>query len=335
MTPVWFTRLSAFIFITAIACLFNAGCGGNQAAGSKTQDVIDQLLSEQGFVKVQPGGFWMGDEEHEPTHEHYEQRMRPRHQVEITKPFELGKYEVTQAQWQAVMGSNPSNFKGDNLPVESVSWNDVQLFLKRLQPLDDKYNYRLPTEAEWEYACRAGSTGIFSGQNLKEEEEAEAAEAAKEKSKEAVARERERERKKTKRASKEDKEQELRRDARDEMEREARKDTPAFYQNLLPQAWFRINSQRTTHPVGQLQPNAWGLYDMHGNVAELCQDWFAFGYPKEAIKDPQGPENGTHRINRGGSWQMPASYCRAAVRLYADINEKQPIIGFRLARQVR
>jgi formylglycine-generating enzyme required for sulfatase activity len=329
MTSVQFKRFSASIF-TSFACLCSAGCSGNQAASSKSQIILDQMLGEQNFVKVQPGSFWMGDEEHEPTDEHYELRMRPRHQVEITKPFELSKYEVTQAQWQAVMGTNPSHFKGDNLPVESVSWNDVQLFLKRVQPLDDKYIYRLPTEAEWEYACRAGSTGLFSGQTFASVEEAEEA-----KDKRGKVEERERAGEKAKAAKKEYKEAESPRDARREMEREARKDTPAFYKELLPQAWFRINAQRSTHPVGQLQANAWGLYDMQGNVAELCQDWFAFGYTKEPIKDPQGPETGTQRINRGGSWQMPASYCRAAVRLYGDVNEKQSIIGFRLARQAQ
>lgn len=327
MTPVRFTHFSTTI-VLMLACLFSASCRGNQAAGSKAQDIIDQMLSAQNFAKVQAGSFWMGDEESEATREHYELRMRPRHQVEITKPFELGKYEVTQAQWQAVMGDSPSYFKGDNLPVESVSWDDVQLFLKRVQPLDDKYVYRLPTEAEWEYACRAGSKGFFSGQDFNEENTEGHEESDK-------SRERERERDKANLGKKDVKESETQRDVIKEMEREARKDTPAYYKNLLPQAWFRINSQRSTHPVGQLQPNAWGLYDMHGNVAELCQDWFAFGYSKDAVKDPQGPETGTQRINRGGSWQMPASYCRSAVRLYSEVKEKQSIIGFRLARQAK
>jgi formylglycine-generating enzyme required for sulfatase activity len=306
--------LGLWLVLAVTACRSGSS---SSAANAARQAALDSLLSEQSYAKLQPGSFLMGDEEDgKGSDEHFELRMRPRHRVELTKPFELGKYEVTQAQWQAVMGYNPSQFKDDNLPVESISWNEAQEFIKRLQPLDDKYLYRLPTEAEWEYACRAGSTGLFSGTEWKEVEP-----------KKERARESESERKRAK---------EITRDPKAELEAEARRDTPEYYKDLLPQAWFRVNSQRKTHPVGQLKPNAWGLYDMHGNVAELCQDWFDFHYYKQSpVKDPQGPETGIQRINRGGNWQMPASYCRAAMRVYGDVNEKLPMIGMRLARMAK
>jgi len=126
----------------------------------------------------------------------------PRHKVTITKPFYIGKYEVTQEQWVAVMGSNPSRFKGRRRPVENVSWNDVQKFIKKLNEKEKTTKYRLPTEAEWEYAARAGEPGSYCFGDL-------------------VA------------------------------------DLPLY-------AWYYHNANAQTHEVGQLKPNSWGLYDMHG-----------------------------------------------------------------------
>src|SRR5436853_7544725 len=123
----------------------------------------------------------------------------------------MGKYEVTQAQSEAVMGSNPSKFQGADLPVESVSWNDVQKFIQILNSHSRKYSYRLPTEAEWEYACRAGTAGDYAGK-------------------------------------------------------------------LDSMMWYGENSGGKTHPVGQKQSNAFGLYDMHGNVWEWCEDWYHENY---------------------------------------------------------
>jgi formylglycine-generating enzyme required for sulfatase activity len=157
------------------------------------------------FVLIAAGEFLMGSESGDSDE-------KPVHRVRISKNFYLGKYEVTQAQWHAVMGDNPSRFKGDTLPVEQVSWEDAQKFIERLNAQEGGTKYRLPTEVEWEYAARAGTTTAYS-----------------------------------------------------------------FGDNPRPlgeYAWFSENFGNTTHPVGQKQPNPWGLYDMHGNVWEWVQDWY-------------------------------------------------------------
>ena len=171
--------------------------------------------------------------------------------VTLTKPFYLGKYEVTQAQWQAVMGSNPSNFKGDNLPVECISWHDAKEFCKKLNEIyADKlpagYQFDLPTEAQWEYACRAGTTtALNNGKDLTSDW--------------------------------------------------------GECSNLNEVAWYTKNSGGKTHEVGQKRANAWGLYDMHGNVWEWCRDWYG-AYPGISVTDPVGPSSGSDRVMRGGRW---------------------------------
>ncbi|HEY7545724.1 MAG TPA: bifunctional serine/threonine-protein kinase/formylglycine-generating enzyme family protein, partial [Blastocatellia bacterium] len=127
---------------------------------SETSQLKETKIDVGAFVQIPQGEFLMGSEKGEGDE-------KPAHKVRISRPFEMGKYEVTQAQWEAVMGNNPSNFKGANLPVENVSWNDAQEFIQKLNARNDGYVYRLPTEAEWEYACRAGSTGDYAG-NLDE-----------------------------------------------------------------------------------------------------------------------------------------------------------------------
>ncbi len=186
------------------------------------------------------------------------------HRVSITRGFEMGKYEVTQAQWEKVMGDNPSRFKGANLPVENVSWDDVQKFIHALNARNDGYVYRLPTEAEWEYACRAGTAGDFAG-------------------------------------------------SLDEM------------------GWYMSNSGSQTHPVGTKKPNAWGLYDMHGNVLQWCQDWYG-DYPGGKVVDPQGPGSGSNRVIRGGSWGSDATNCRSAARHRYSPDNRAAGLGFRLVR---
>ncbi len=173
------------------------------------------------------GTFMMGS----PTSEEGRYDDEKQHRVTLTKGFWMMEMEVTQKQWKAVMENNPSNFKGDDLPVECVSWNDCQEFCRKCSALG--LPVLLPTEAQWEYACRAGSTDAYAG-------------------------------------------------------------------NLDDMAWYYKNSGSKTHPVGTKNPNAWGLYDMHGNVWEWCQDWKG-DYPKGSVTDPTGPANGSLRVSRSGT----------------------------------
>jgi formylglycine-generating enzyme required for sulfatase activity len=160
-------------------------------------------------------------------------------EVTLSKPFYMGVYEVTQAQYEAVMGANPSRYKGPTNPVESVSWDEAAEFSKKLSEKAGRA-VRLPTEAEWEYACRAGTQTAFSFG-----------------------------------------------------------DDPLA---LGDYAWHGRNSGDTTHPVGQKKPNAWGLFDMLGNVAEWCADWKGDLFAKGPARDPSGPATGDLRVQRGGSF---------------------------------
>jgi len=189
---------------------------GPSAAGSQAEKAGLDIQ----FVKIAPGEFMMGCSVGDIDCNADE---RPIHRVQITKAFEIGKYEVTQSQWQAVMGSNPSTMKGDNRPVETVSKGEALDFLNKLNARNDGYHYRLPTEAEWEYAARAGSKEPYLGR-------------------------------------------------------------------LDEVAWYDGNSDDETHPVGQKKPNAWGLYDMLGNVRELVSDWYGANYYGQSPEtDPTGP----------------------------------------------
>jgi formylglycine-generating enzyme required for sulfatase activity len=313
----------------ALVVLSQGACSKPKAKlDSVNEAALASLLRPENYVRIPAGNFLMGSDEVERTENPFELRMRPQHRVEFSKPLELGKYEVTQAQWEAVMGHNPSHFKEPTRPVENVSWQEVQEFIARLQPLDDQYSYRLPTEAEWEYACRAGSTGDFSGVSASPESEEE-----KEREREKV-REREREKKRAKSALEE--QREAQREEEREKAREAYRQTAAYYGPLLSLAWFHINANSQTHPVGQKQPNAWGLYDMHGNVWEWCQDWFDQNYYQiSPAQDPTGPPQGERKINRGGSWQTPASTSTTTVRGFDPPTHRSPLLGFRLARSLK
>jgi formylglycine-generating enzyme required for sulfatase activity len=212
------------------------------------------------------------------------------HEVMLTREYYLGAFEVTQAQYKKVMGINPSRFQGkevaerqprtgrvvrevdrSNCPVEWVSWMDAVEFCEKLSKLPEEEKagrvYRLPTEAEWEHACRAGNNTAFS---FGESET-----------------------------------------------------------SLGDHAWFGANSDRKPHPVGSKKPNAWGLYDMHGNVWEWCSDWYG-EYPKSAITDPTGPR-GSRRVFRGGSWYDQKADCRSAVRNWNGPTDRGNGIGFRVA----
>jgi formylglycine-generating enzyme required for sulfatase activity len=193
---------------------------------------------------------------------------RPQHRVIFRQAFYLGKYEVTQEQWEVVMGNNPSRFKGRGNPVENVSWNDVQVFIQRLNEKEGTNKYRLPTEAEWEYAARAGTATRYS--------------------------------------------------FGDDADRLGR------------YAWYHSNSGNQTHPVGQKQPNPWGLYDMYGNVWEWVQDWYDKTYYTHSPADnPTGPSSGVTRVLRGGSWG--AGILRSAYRSSRSPGLRDEHSGFRLA----
>ncbi len=219
------------------------------------------------MVLIPAGTFMMGSPEDEIGRYTDE---GPQHQVTLTKSFYLGKYEVTQAQWQAVMGSNLSYFTGNNRPVEQVSWNDCQAFIQNLNKLGQGI-FRLPTEAEWEYACRAGTTTRFYWG-----------------------------------------------------------DDPDYSQ-IGQYAWYWDNSNSQTHEVGTKLPNAWGLYDMSGNVWEWCQDWYGT-YPFSPQVDPAGVNSGSDRVLRGGSCFVYGRYCWSAYRGDRWPGNVDNNLGFRLSR---
>jgi len=242
------------------------------------------LLDGSGFVRIPAGEFIMGSKRGGDDE-------RPERRVRISRGFEMGKFEVTQAQWEAVMTlkpkahatpgraagaqgeaateGNPSHFRGPTQPVETVSWDQAQEFLRALNARDSGHLYRLPTEAEWEYACRAGSAG----------EEAEGLDAV---------------------------------------------------------AWYQANSRGQTRPVGQKRPNAWGLYDMQGNVWEWVEDWYGHDYYQHGpAADPRGPASGAYRVYRGGSWYSAEKDCRPAFRGFDTPSHHYYSLGFRLAREAK
>ncbi len=278
----------------AIAPFDAAKAKEHQAAWAKHLGVPVEFENSIGmrFVLIPPGEFQMGSTEAEVARLLEEAKTRkaeqwhidqlpteaPQQRVRLTKPFYLGVCEVTQTEYERVMGSNPSKFKDDpTRPVEMVSWDEVSAFCRKLGKLAQKEamydEFRLPTEAEWEYACRAGTATTWY----------------------------------------------------------ATDDEAA----LKEHAWFNANAGETAHPVGQKTPNAWGLYDMHGNVVEWCQDWRGGGYyATSPIEDPTGAGGGTSRVHRGGSWINDASYCRASFRYGNDSSLRYDHLGFRVARHV-
>ena len=219
-----------------------------------------------GFVWIAPGTFVMGS----PTGEPERDSDEVQHTVTLTRGFWLSDHEVTQAEYQAVMGNNPSQFKGDTLPVEMVRWDDAVLYCQRLTEreraagwITAQQAYRLPTEAEWEYAARAGTTGARHGE-------------------------------------------------------------------LDAIAWSGGNSGRQTHEVKGKQANAWGLYDMIGNLWEWCGDWYG-EYPTGSVTDPTGPSSVSNRVNRGGSCFSGAGDARSAKRNRDGPGSQHYDLGFRPA----
>ncbi len=227
------------------------------------------------MVLIDPGTFMMGS----PSTEIDRRTDERQHEVTLTKEFYIGKYEVTQGQWTSVMGSNPTASyipKGPNYPQDNVSWNDTQNFLKKLNEMGQGH-FRLPTEAEWEYACRAGTTTRFYwGDDYNEEEI----------------------------------------------------DNYAWYQETR----LGTGTDAPKLSVGTKLPNPWGLFDMSGSRREWCQDWKA-NYPGTPQTDPVGPETGTAKVTRGGSWFSDAFACRSAVRYHSNSpNSANFEKGFRIVR---
>ena len=243
------------------------GCGDNE----KTIDLGNGVKME--FIRVPAGEFMMGSP---PKEKGRGVDEGPQHHVRITKPFYMGKCEVTQEQWERVMGNNPSHFTGDTkLPVEQVSWNDCAEFVKKLNAsVEGRGTFSLPTEAEWEYACRAGSTTqYYFGDDRK---------------------------------------------------------------SLGDYGWcgFEKTGKRT-HPVGQKEPNAFGLYDIHGNVWEWCADRYHEDYYKNSPKDdPTGPAGDDVRrdlrVLRGGSWGVVPWASRSASRYSRTPTYRGKHYGFRV-----
>ena len=219
------------------------------------------------FILIRPGTFLMGS-----TADEGKDTEKPVHKVTITKPFYLGKHLVSQEQWQSVMHTNPSQFKGPKLPAETISWNLCQTFASKLHEKIPDRTFRLPTEAEWEYACRAGTTNEFSFGD-------------------------------------------------DDSK-------------LGEYAWFSNNSDHQTHPVGMKKPNPWGLFDMHSNVKEWCQDWFG-RYDAADATDPVGPASGIGRVWRGGAFDATVVQCRSARRRLFDPDYGYIRCGVRVVMEAR
>ena len=223
------------------------------------------------FVKIPAGSFMMGSDGN------YDEK--PIHRVTISKDIWMQKTEVTQAQWKATMGDLPTtkcydtarseDFLGDNKPVFCVSWENAQQFIQRLNDKKDGYKYRLPTEAEWEYAARAGTTGDYAG-------------------------------------------------------------------DLDQMAWYGADEESGhPHDVATKKPNAWGLYDMHGNVSEWVKDWYDGSdyYAASPLADPTGATASKVKAIRGGAYISDKFSVRSAVRITAAPSERSPYIGFRLVRE--
>lgn len=247
------------------------------------------------LVPIHSGTFIMGGEDTQRANEPQE---RPQHQVTISRDFYIGKYLVTQEQYERLIGINPSHVKGKRNPVETVSRKDSMEFCRKLSEICGK-KCRLPTEAEWEYACRAGTTTKYSFGNETFEQ----------------------------------------RKPGDDRPLISGGFYGNIVEVMSDYAWYDRNLGRTanydplddskTIPVGQKKPNPWGLYDMHGNVWEWCLDWYGI-YPSTPVTDPVGPSDGAVLISRGGAWCSSAKECRSASRGYNSFDSGGESGGFRV-----
>ena len=270
MSELYTFVLKAVLFSLFAFFIFSNICTANgEEAREKT--ITNSFGME--FVYIPPGTFIMGSPEDEPGRFDGETQ----HQVTLTQGFYMQTTEMTQGQWKTVMGNNIAWFNncGDDCPADNVSWFDVKNFIDELNTRNEG-TYRLPTEAEWEYAARSGTETAFASGEITETE-----------------------------------------DGHDP--------------NLDSMGWYIYNSGYEPQPVAQKKPNAWGLYDMHGNVWEWVSDWYG-DYPDSEVTDPKGPSSGEFRVLRGGCWANLARGCRSANRYKYDPEKRIYYIGFRLVR---
>jgi len=261
------------------------------AQGVKLPSVTNSIGME--LIEIPVGKFWMGSSEDEKGHRGNE----PQVSVTLTKPFSLGKTEVTQGQWKSVMGTEPwteqKNAQADkDCPATYVSWGDATVFCEKLTDLERKSGklkaneeYRLPLEAQWEYACRAGTTTAFSFGD----DESKLGEYA----------------------------------------WWGGFDLAALTKGEVKAGGGNAAREQYAHTVGTKKPNPWGFHDMHGNVAEWCSDWY--GDSLAGGTDPVGPEEGSSRVFRGGGWWPDPGFCRSARRVNLP-SDRRSFLGFRVAR---
>ncbi len=251
-------RLTFFYIFIFILIIFACTTGQSPEQPLKN-NIKSRNINDIEFIFIRGGEFLMGAEDNEFMDE------TPKHKVYVSS-FWMSKYEITQKQYQRLTGNNPSKFKNDNNPVEIVTWLEAVKFCEKFSR---KYNIkvRLPYEAEWEYACRAGSTTRYYWG----------------------------------------------------------KEMDGKY------CWYDKNAGKKTHPVGEKEPNQWGLYDMSGNVWEWCMDWHDEAYYSESpLKDPKGPLNGKYKVQRGGSWHYDYSFQTATYRDREKEDKNCTDLGFRI-----
>ena len=261
-----------------------------------TEPVFSEIGME--FVWIPAGTFMMGSPEGEAGR-HDDERQ---HEVRISRGYWMGKYEVTQGEWEEVMKSNPSRFKecGPRCPVENVSWEDAQEFVRKLNGKESGrgYRYRLPSEAEWEYAARAGTSGATPEGELRILGERNAPEL----------------------------------DGQAWYGGNSGVTYPGGYRcSGWEERQYDQAERCGPHPVGQKRANGWGLHEMLGNVWEWTADWYG-GYASGAVRDPKGPGRGSKRVYRGGGWSDGARYVRSAYRAYHPAQGRRSDVGFRLVR---